>query len=91
MAAHNSKSDNTTKEFTDVTLVCQDDSKIPLHKLVLASGRATTQNFTLNVVKQEQRKINDADKALMKVENNEEDIKIRPNSGCFKVISVMRP
>ena len=53
----------------------------------LNTTRTKAHDFNLDKERQIQRKIVDADKALLKVENNEDDIKIRPNSGTFKVIS----
>ena len=83
MAARNIKNESGPKEFKDVPLVCGDDYKI-LTQDVLKSRKNKTNGLSLNVEKQVERKI---EEALIKVENNEEEIKIRPNSGKFKVIS----
>ena len=50
-------------------------------------GRSKEHNFKINEFKQVQKKVNDASKALVKVEYREDHIKIKPNSGNFKVIS----
>ena len=49
--------------------------------------RTQAHDFKLNVEEQVQRKVGHAAKVILKVELNEEEIKIRPNSGNFKVIS----
>ena len=49
--------------------------------------RSQTHDFKLNIEQQVGRKIEHASKALMKVELNEEEIKIKPNSGNFKMLS----
>ena len=49
--------------------------------------RSKVHNCTLNVEEQVKRKIHHAASALLKVEINDDDIKIRPNSGNFKVHS----
>ena len=54
---------------------------------VVSPTRTAAHNFKLNVEEQVQRKIEHATKAILKVEINKEDIKIKPNSGNFKVIS----
>ena len=49
--------------------------------------RSKSHEFKLNVEKQINRNIEDAHKEVLKVKNNEEEIKIRPNSGNIKVIA----
>ena len=49
--------------------------------------RSKTNDFILNVQEQIQRKVQHAAKALLKIENNPEEIKIIPNSGNFKVLA----
>ena len=49
--------------------------------------RTQGHDFKLNVEQQVQRKVQHAAKALMKVESNDETVKIKPNSGNFKVLS----
>ena len=49
--------------------------------------RTQSHDFQLNVEKEVQKKVNLATKALLKVECGEEEIKIKPNSGNFKVLS----
>ena len=50
-------------------------------------GRSKEHNFKINEFKQVQKKVNEASKALVKVEYREDHIKVKPNSGNFKVIS----
>ena len=87
MAANIIKSDNGPAGSPDITLVCAGDTKIPAHNVLPSDKRTKNHAFTLNVEEQVKRKINDADKVLLKIEKNEDDIKIHPNSGNFKVIS----
>ena len=49
--------------------------------------RIKVHDFTLNQEEQVQRKIDHASKAMLKVEINNEEIKIKPNSGVFKVLA----
>ena len=49
--------------------------------------RSKVHNFTLNMEEQVKRKIQHAGSALLNVEINDDDIKIRTNSGNFKVLS----
>ena len=50
-------------------------------------GRSKEHSFKLNQVKQVQKKIQDASKTLIRVEYKDDHIKIKPNSGNFKVLS----
>ena len=49
--------------------------------------RTHAHDFKLNIEEQVQRKIEHSVKVILKVELNEEEIKIRPNSGNLKVLS----
>ena len=49
--------------------------------------RTKIHDFNLDVQKQVQRKIEHANNAVLKVEINNEEIKLKPNSGNFKVLS----
>ena len=51
------------------------------------NGRSKEHDFQINQIKQVQKKVGDSSKALIRVENKEDHIKIKPNSGNFKVIS----
>ena len=54
---------------------------------IIQEKRTQSHGFKLNVEEQVQRKVQHANKAVMKVECNTEEIKIKPNSGNFKVLS----
>ena len=49
--------------------------------------RIKEHNIQINRTKQIQKKVDDASKALIQVEFKEDNVKIKPNSGNFKVIS----
>ena len=49
--------------------------------------RNKVHNFTLNVEEQVKRKVQHAGSVMLKVERSDDVIKIRPNSGNFKVLS----
>ena len=49
-------------------------------------GRSTEHNTVINSIKQvKKNRVNDASKDLIKVELNDDEIKIKANSGNFKV------
>ena len=50
------------------------------------ASRIKSHDFSLNVKEQVDRKVHHAGKVPMKFKVNEEEIKIKPNSGCFKAI-----
>ena len=58
-----------------------------LSTVEVETSRTKAHDFKLNVEEQVQRKVMHSLKAVLKVETNDEDIKIRPNSGNFKVLS----
>ena len=50
-------------------------------------GRNKVHDFKLNQIKHVQKKVEDASKALVRVEYKDNHIKIKPNSGNFRVLS----
>ena len=60
---------------------------VELTKVQVEEVRSKSHDFSLNIGEQVQRKVLDADKALLKVETNQDEIKIKPNSGNFKCLS----
>ena len=53
----------------------------------MTSVRSKEHNIQINQIKQVQKKVNDASKSLVRIEYKDDHIKIKPNSGCFMVIS----
>ena len=51
------------------------------------TGRSKEHDIKINRIKQVQKKVDDASKALIMVEFKDDNIKIKPNSGNFKAIS----
>ena len=64
-------------------LKCEGNLKERKVKEKTVHGRSKEHNLKINQTKQVQKKVNDASKSLVRVDH----IKIKPNSGCFKVIS----
>ena len=62
-------------------------SSVTVTSDIIEEKRTQAHAFKLNVEQQVQRKVQHASKALLKVECKDEEIKIKPNSGIFKVIS----
>ena len=58
-----------------------------LSTVEVETSRTKAHDFKLNIEEQVERKVMHALKAVLKVETNDKDIKIRPNSGNFKVLS----
>ena len=66
---------------------CEENVKVGKVKEKSTYARSKEHNFQINQVKQVQKKVNHASKSLVRVEHKEDHIKVKPNSGCFKVLS----
>ena len=60
----------------------------PMRKVnVKMTSRKKEHDIKINRLKQVQKKVDDASKALIRVEYKNDDIQIKTNSGNFKIIS----
>ena len=58
-----------------------------VNTVYIEDSRSTKHEFAVNIEEQVQRKVAHASKALLKIERNDQEIKIIPNSGNFQVLA----